>query len=510
MTVETTDNRISHAGNGITTDFSFPYLFFVNSDLEVLEVDDVTAVETIKVLDTDYTVTGSGADAGGTVTATTAPATGKTWVIIRELDGTQGLDLVENDSLPAEEVERAFDRTTMLTQQNATNIARALRFPDGYTGGASLIMPAPTALKTFRWNVTADALEETDDPAISAVDAAASAAAAAASETAAAASAGAASSDAAATAEDAVATAADRVQTGLDATSSAGSASSAAASALAADVAKIEWQGAWSGATTYNISDAVEDGGTSYICTADHTNQQPPNASFWDVLAEKGVDGAGSGTVTSIVTGIGLTGGPIVTTGTISADIASQAQAEAGIDTTTLMTPERSAQAIAALGGGGVTLGVTVAASGTSVDFTGVSANAKVIVVSFDGISETGSSRIIVQLGDSGGVETSGYVGALSILQGGTTVSNTLSTGFEIDNGGGSGKAFYGAMILTLMDAATNTWSCSSVTGRTDTAQSNMTGGTKSLTATLDQVRITTSGGTNTFDAGNLNIAVME
>lgn len=63
----------------------------------------------------------------------------------------------------------------------------------------------------------------------------------------------------------------------------------------------LVWRGAWSGAINYNVSDGVSLNGTSYICTVAHIGAQPPNASFWDVLALKGMDGTngtGSGDVT--------------------------------------------------------------------------------------------------------------------------------------------------------------------------------------------------------------------
>jgi len=53
----------------------------------------------------------------------------------------------------------------------------------------------------------------------------------------------------------------------------------------------LTWEGAWDSGTAYDVDDAVENDGTAYICTAAHTNQEPPNASYWDVLAEKGDQG---------------------------------------------------------------------------------------------------------------------------------------------------------------------------------------------------------------------------
>lgn len=79
------------------------------------------------------------------------------------------------------------------------------------------------------------------------------------------------------------------------ATSATNDAATASSAASAAQVAKITWRGAWSGATAYALNDAVGDGGASYICKLAHTNHQPPNTTYWDVLAAKGTSGAGTG-----------------------------------------------------------------------------------------------------------------------------------------------------------------------------------------------------------------------
>jgi len=85
----------------------------------------------------------------------------------------------------------------------------------------------------------------------------------------------------------------------------------------------INWLGTWSGATTYAIRDAVAYLGSSYYAIASNTNQAPPNASFWNLLAEKGIDGTGAGTVTSVnvsggTTGLTTSGGPVTVAGTIT------------------------------------------------------------------------------------------------------------------------------------------------------------------------------------------------
>jgi hypothetical protein len=55
----------------------------------------------------------------------------------------------------------------------------------------------------------------------------------------------------------------------------------------------INWLDTWSSATTYAIRDAVTYNGTSYYAITANTNQAPPNATYWNVLAQKGADGAG-------------------------------------------------------------------------------------------------------------------------------------------------------------------------------------------------------------------------
>lgn len=133
MTISSTTSRISYAGNGVTTIFSFPYYFLAEADLIVVSRDDTTGVETAKVLTTDYTVSGEGEQAGGSVTMLIAPATGTTLVIYRDPAATQGLDLVANDALPVENVEEALDKLTMLVQRLIDVVSRSVSLSDGFS-----------------------------------------------------------------------------------------------------------------------------------------------------------------------------------------------------------------------------------------------------------------------------------------------------------------------------------------------------------------------------------------
>jgi hypothetical protein len=194
MSVSTTTNRASFSGNGSTTAFSYPYKFLANGDLVVIVRVDATGVETTKTITTHYTVTGAGEDAGGTVTMVTAPATGETLIIYNDPALTQGIDLTENDNLPAETLERGLDRLTLITQRLDSRLDRTVRLSDGFspTFDATLPVDLDDAAGTVPLvNDDGDGWADAADwPTADAInEAAADAAAAAASATAAATSA---------------------------------------------------------------------------------------------------------------------------------------------------------------------------------------------------------------------------------------------------------------------------------------------------------------------------------
>ena len=144
-------------------------------------------------------------------------------------------------------------------------------------------------------------------------------------------------------------------------------------------------------------------------------------------------------------------------------------------------------------------------ASGTSVDFTGIPAGVKKITIMFIGISTSGTSNPLIQIGDSGGIETTGYLGAGGSLSASPAASN-FTTGFGI-NGNSAANVYHGAITICLADLSTNTWIASGALGLSNTAALVLTGGSKALSpGPLDRVRITTVGGSDTFDAGSLNV----
>lgn len=142
--------------------------------------------------------------------------------------------------------------------------------------------------------------------------------------------------------------------------------------------------------------------------------------------------------------------------------------------------------------------------SGTSIDFTSIPIGASRITVMFNNVSTNGTSQPMFQLGTSGGVQTTGYI---TYTNSATTAINTTTAytnGWQLFSSAAA-RVIQGNIVFVLIDSATNTWSGSGIFG-TDTPAVIWTSGTKPLSATLDRVRITTAGGTDTFDAGSINI----
>jgi hypothetical protein len=145
---------------------------------------------------------------------------------------------------------------------------------------------------------------------------------------------------------------------------------------------------------------------------------------------------------------------------------------------------------------------VQATTSGTSKDFTSIPSWVKRITVMFNGVSTNGTNSSIIQLGDSGGIEATGYTATAS--DSGGRLSET--TGFPIARGVGAGDLMTGVLQLSLLDAATNTWVAMGNSTRTGSANTYFLSGAKSLSATLDRIRFTNIGGTDAFDAGSVNI----
>ena len=152
----------------------------------------------------------------------------------------------------------------------------------------------------------------------------------------------------------------------------------------------------------------------------------------------------------------------------------------------------------------GITLGTEQAStSGTSIDFTGIPSGVKRITIMFNGTSTSGTSPIMIQIGDSGGVETSGYNSNVSD----NAASTNSTAGFIQLTASVAAGLYRGTFVLDLEDSSDFTWIGFGNLTQDGSAKVNSSAGGKALSATLDRVRITTVNGSDTFDAGAINIS---
>ena len=155
------------------------------------------------------------------------------------------------------------------------------------------------------------------------------------------------------------------------------------------------------------------------------------------------------------------------------------------------------------IGAKGITLGTALTASGTYIDFTGIPSWAKRITVMFYGVSTNGVSSVQVQLG-SGSIQTTGYVYSACVMtNAGASVGAQYTTGFGISGGGPSSSR---SGICSIINTSTNLYIASMVGSFTDVGSGISGGGYVTISGTLDRIRITTVNGTDTFDAGTINI----
>lgn len=186
-----------------------------------------------------------------------------------------------------------------------------------------------------------------------------------------------------------------------------------------------------------------------------------------------------------------------VTSGIV--ELATSAEVQTGTDTGRVPS-------VSSLRGGLLVSGTAIATtSGTSHDFTGIPSWVKKITIMLSGVSTNGTSVPLIQIGDSGGIENTGYLGASTTAVNVVATAN-YTTGFGIGQSHAATDTDHGTITLTLLNASTNTWTAYGVIGLSDIAAMKYTAGSKSLSATLDRVRLTTVNGTDAFDAGSINI----
>ena len=129
MAVSVTTNKNRLTSNGSTTAFNFTFPLPDSDTTQVKVMLTVGSVDTLQDVSL-YSVTATNNDfsSGGTVTFTTAPASG-TITIYRDLATTQTSDYVPGGALDADTLEGNLDKLTMLVQEQQDAIDRSIKFP---------------------------------------------------------------------------------------------------------------------------------------------------------------------------------------------------------------------------------------------------------------------------------------------------------------------------------------------------------------------------------------------
>lgn len=485
MTIETTANRISYTGSGTTGPFSFPYYFLADGDLTVIKTTIADGTEETLTLTTDYTVSGAGEAAGGSVTLVATLSSAYKLTIIRDPDILQPADYPANDRFPAATHEEALDRATMILQRLKDLIDRSFRLSDGDVSGISLILSNLGAGKLIAVNSAGTGIESI------------------------------------AAADVDLATVTSYIQTLFDDADAATARTTLGAAALTANTftGLQTWKASADIASGATVDLTAATGNTTRITGTTATSAFTMTAGQWHLCI---ADGAWPltyhATTNKLNTGADYTcqaGDRLllvkdddnIVHGIIFPALATQAEMEAGTATgIRLMTPERVAQAIAALAGNGITIGAFTAwTSGAYKDITGLPAGAKRITISPKALSTTGTSNLLIQIGDAtGGLKTSGYTSGCT-NDNGTRVTSTA--GMIVTSVQSAGDNRTGTVVLTLVDESANTWVSSGQLAGGDGIDAN-SGGQVSLSGPLDRFRFTTVGGSDTGDAGGFGYSV--
>lgn len=144
----------------------------------------------------------------------------------------------------------------------------------------------------------------------------------------------------------------------------------------------------------------------------------------------------------------------------------------------------------------------TSTTGGTSIDITSIPTGTRRVTVAFAGLSWSGTAVTMLQLGDAGGVENTGYLCAGGDLVPTANFANQTA-GFVSQGASFSAgtEVIHGYFDLVLVDSSTFTWICSSQLAISSSANIAAGSGSKSLSAELDRIRLTTVAGTATVDA---------
>jgi hypothetical protein len=142
--------------------------------------------------------------------------------------------------------------------------------------------------------------------------------------------------------------------------------------------------------------------------------------------------------------------------------------------------------------------------SGTAFTFGSIPTGVSLILINFTGVSLAGTDKLLITIGDAGGLETSGYISTALSENGGSPTVVDSTAGFIMNDIRDAASIVSGTMTLALSNASTYSW-IESHMAKGSTSASCTGGGQKSLSAELTQLQVTRTG-SDAFDAGAVNI----
>jgi len=203
-----------------------------------------------------------------------------------------------------------------------------------------------------------------------------------------------------------------------------------------------------------------------------------------------------------------ITAGNATNGGTaISSDTSGTLELKTGSTPTTALTISTGqvVTVVNPIQGGTITSGTAQATtSGTSIDFTGIPSWVKRITVMFSGVSSNGSSYKQIRFTDSV-LKTSGYSSVSSLIYGNNLcITEAATTGFFIRSDGTT-EVLNGCYVFNLLNSSTFLWTGFGIVSDPG-GRSWQQSGVVTMASAVTAVRLTTVNGTDTFDAGSINI----
>jgi hypothetical protein len=508
MAVQSDTSSISYTGNNsTTTSYAVPFVFLENAHLAATAKVTATGVETAVTL-TNHT--GAGDPNGGTVrTAVAVPAT-STLNIFRTVPATQTTQYQEGGDFPAASHERALDKLTFISQQNERAVQRSFRVTEG-SGTKNEVVAVPNTLLGLDNNNQPKALTVDQVKSLLSitgvtldVDAGMKTFADA--------------GERALNVPDFTGQLGTQRDTGVVYVSTGTSAGNWTIHAPAFGSQDITVSGADRSITnTGNFALAFGTNNTERVRI-----NNSGNVGIGTTSPATQLEVAGNIRLSQATPTIELnSGGPQIYVPAASTmcfasgggigsptermRIASSGNVGIGkTSPTTELDVNGTITATTIVG----SLKLATAApttSGVAIDFTGIPSWVKRITMMLNGVSTNGTSNLIIQLGTSGGLQTSAYGGAAMVSQAGIIGNTAFSTGFLIDATTLAADVRSGVVSINLV--GNDVWAAAGNVSLVGAARTSCFSGTIGLSGTLTQVRITTVNGTDTFDAGTINIS---